>query len=188
MKYCKRCEQSKDVDCFAKNGKMGRHPVCKLCRAEIERERRLADPEAIRALERARHAANPAIKKAAIRRYYEANRDALIAKTKAASLLRREEIAASKAVYRAANKDRIREWNGTRRAQQRQAMPVWADRKAIAAIYKQASEAWKQTGIAHHVDHIVPLSHKYVCGLHVPANLQVLTGKENMEKRNKFAV
>lgn len=67
-----------------------------------------------------------------------------------------------------------------RRAAQKQATPGWVDQAALLAIYEQAALSGK------HVDHIIPLQHPDVCGLHVPWNLQLLTPTENMSKSNKF--
>ena len=36
------------------------------------------------------------------------------------------------------------------------------------------------------VDHIIPIQHKDVCGLHTPENLQMLTRADNAKKSNKF--
>jgi len=68
----------------------------------------------------------------------------------------------------------------------RQAMPKWADRGSIFKIYQEAMRMTRTTGIKHHVDHIVPLKHPLVCGLHIPCNLQVIPAVENLKKQNRF--
>ena len=52
--------------------------------------------------------------------------------------------------------------------------------------YRQARWLTETLRIPHHVDHIVPLVHELVCGLHCEANLQVLTAQQNLEKNNSF--
>lgn len=64
----------------------------------------------------------------------------------------------------------------------KQRTPSWADKQKIKEIYIQA----KQSGLV--VDHIIPLQGKYVSGLHIETNLQLLTPSENRKKSNKYVV
>lgn len=84
-----------------------------------------------------------------------------------------------------------RDAGAKRKAAELQATPAWADMGAIRAIYVEAVRLQVETGIVHHVDHIVPLVGKaridgklvhIVCGLHVENNLRPLPGAENVKK------
>ncbi len=66
-----------------------------------------------------------------------------------------------------------------RRALKLKATPKFANLKKIREIYKNCPKGY-------HVDHIVPLQGKEVCGLHVEWNLQYLTPSENSSKSNKL--
>lgn len=56
----------------------------------------------------------------------------------------------------------------------------------IAKLYVLADELKKAyEGIDFHVDHIVPLKSKYVCGLTCSANLEVITAYANVSKGNR---
>jgi hypothetical protein len=66
-----------------------------------------------------------------------------------------------------------------RRAAKLRATPKFANLNKIKEIYKNCPKGY-------HVDHIIPLQGKNVCGLHVEWNLQYLTPSENLSKYNKL--
>lgn len=74
-----------------------------------------------------------------------------------------------------------------RHARKLNATPAWLSDKHksdIKAIYKDARRITVESGERHEVDHIVPLVSKFVCGLHVPWNLQILPADINRAKSN----
>jgi hypothetical protein len=76
--------------------------------------------------------------------------------------------------------------NALQRARRLQATPVWVDIEALRSVYVEAKQLSKERSINYHVDHIVPLQHPLVCGLHVPWNLQIITAEQNILKSNNF--
>lgn len=67
-----------------------------------------------------------------------------------------------------------------------QKTPGWADAATTQAIYEHARALTQDTGTLHEVDHIVPLNHPLVCGLHWHGNMQVLPHDVNRRKSNNF--
>lgn len=61
----------------------------------------------------------------------------------------------------------------------------WFYYKELKSIYAEARRKTRETGILYVVDHIWPIKGKNSCGLHVPWNLQIITGAENDSKGNK---
>ena len=78
------------------------------------------------------------------------------------------------------NNPHIRKANkAKRRASELKATPKFANLNKIKEIYKNCPKGY-------HVDHIIPLQSKIVCGLHVEWNLQYLTPSANSSKSNKL--
>lgn len=67
-----------------------------------------------------------------------------------------------------------------RQASKVRATPAWADESAMRAIYEEA----RRLGL--HVDHLVPLRGKTVCGLHCEANLRPAEPTANKAKSNRW--
>ena len=91
--------------------------------------------------------------------------------------------------YRLSRKAYYAERASARRSASLNAMPVWLtdeQKQQIQDTYWLAKDLRSVTGEPYHVDHIVPLQGKRVCGLHVPWNLQVIPADINYSKNNHF--
>ena len=102
--------------------------------------------------------------------------------------LRRKEI---NRAWRVKNPAKSNAITAKRRAIKLNATPAWLvaeDYDRISAMYAEAARLTRETGIVHHVDHIIPLQGKSVSGLHVPWNLRVITASANASKGNKLDV
>ena len=123
--------------------------------------------------------------KAAGKRYYEKNRQAVIARAAARPV---EEKRRLQAEYKDRNVDVVRADTSVRKRRHREATPKWltpAERLQMRDLYVQARKLTELTRERYVVDHIVPLRGESVCGLHVPWNLRVITQDENLKKSNK---
>jgi hypothetical protein len=83
--------------------------------------------------------------------------------------------------YRKLNLKKCRAWNAKYKAKKLKATPKFANLQKIKEIYMNCP-------VGYHVDHIVPLQGKNVCGLHVEWNLQYLTPYDNLVKSNKLII
>jgi hypothetical protein len=81
-----------------------------------------------------------------------------------------------------ANKEKASFYTNLRRARIAQATPTWLSDEQLKIIELFYINRPK----GHHVDHVIPIHGKNVSGLHVPWNLQYLTGRDNCKKGNKL--
>jgi hypothetical protein len=81
-------------------------------------------------------------------------------------------------LYRPMNAAKVRRYQ----AAKIQRTPAWAEHEKIGDFFAQAQAAREFFGGEWHVDHMYPLQGKWVSGLHVHENLQVLPGLENRKK------
>ena len=100
-----------------------------------------------------------------------------------------EKVNLYKRSYRKENPGKINALTAKRRAQKLQATPPWTNKQDLLQIQEFYTEAKELQWLSEeplHVDHIVPLQGKEVCGLHVYWNLQILPASENINKRDKL--
>ncbi len=165
-KHCTRCSTTKPTLDFGRNAarKDGLAVYCRPCTKSYM---------AAKSYDKERWAARREAESQRNRAYRKANAERL-------APLHREKAARR----RKQTPELVNAVNKARKAAQRNAIPAWADRKQISAIYRKAKELSAALGVELQVDHVVPLRSKLVCGLHTPDNLQLLAADLNHAKRH----
>lgn len=119
------------------------------------------------------------------RERYHSNRERHIENVSKWAAENKQKIKKYKKKWKRLNPLQSREYVFLRVASRRMATPKWCSKSAMLAIYREARAITKNTGIEHHVDHIIPLRSDLVCGLHCEQNMQILTAFENQSKLNR---
>lgn len=165
-KLCARCEKAKSRTEFGKhaNRKDGLQVYCRACMRALRAERQY---------DKLRWQQHRDTESARNTKYRDSNADRLRASYREHARRRRSE-----------QPHLVNAYNKGRKAAQRMAVPLWADRGQIATIYRKARELSERFGVDLQVDHVVPIRGKTVCGLHTPDNLQLLASDLNYKKRH----
>lgn len=211
MKICKSCKESKAPEEFSKDSQKsdGLRTYCKRCisvtnriyiqknAVRLKKARSTPDYKSAariwsrksykkcgqnyKAKKRIWALNNPEKTKAYEKRYRLKYPEKLVEKNKKTQPLR--------VAYKKKYPWKIAQYGAYRRAMLLHATPSWltpADLIEIDKFYKEAQTRSVFHEEKFHVDHIEPLLGKTSCGLHVPWNLQVLRGAENMSKGNQL--
>ena len=196
-KRCCCCKKIKDITDFNKNrsSKDGFGFECRECsrknkresylrnRKEISRGRKEeyhANLEKYRKEKRDYAARNRESELSRAKEWYKKNKDRKREYDKEYSDNNREKRREASKRHRGNHPKRKRADTALRRAQRIKATPKWVDREELKRVYENCPKGY-------HVDHIIPLRGKKVCGLHVPWNLQYLEPKDNLKKSNHYS-
>ena len=167
MKTCNKCKFTYEMDGFHKDKSKsdGLCTICKKCKIESAKAWAENNPEKVKSIKKSGYAR----------------------RSKDPSFVKRQR--EYRKLWRQSKKHKNAAKEAKRRASKKSATPDWLsdEQKAhILRTYKLREFISEVTGETYHVDHIVPLGGKNVCGLHVPWNLRVIPAKHNLKKANKF--
>lgn len=171
--FCTQCQTEKPDEAFPIRSarSKGRSSWCKEC---------------ANARNRANYAANAEKHRARKRQYRKDNPEKISVLNASYRAAHREDLNLYCSLWAQRNKDKKNAVRAQRRAQAKQATPIWVRSKYLRLFYRLAKEEGERLGVSLHVDHIVPLIHPRVCGLHNEFNLQLVTARANLSKQNRY--
>lgn len=185
MKICTVCKTKKHLSEFYKDKsyKDGIGNRCSVCMKEKTKKYYIKNSELVKEKRNKKYAKNPNAERDQSKLRSRIWRKENPEKVKAQNII--------KFLWKNKNLPKVNADTAKRRATKLNATPPWLTKKQnleIKEFYIMAKELEKVLPWKQHVDHIIPLKHNKVCGLHAPWNLQILSAKMNLEKNNHFEV
>lgn len=176
-KLCNKCGLIKPLNeySFRSDRKTRPRSQCKTCSSTLAKEYRLNNIDKVKQTKKKYRDANfikiSEYNKRYKQVYSELNKVKLLKKKKEYYLNNKE------VSYAAAHRRKATKLNAT---------PSFINEEYVKLFFIIAKEEEARLGVKCHVDHIVPLKSKFVCGLHYEHNLQILTINDNLKKNNKY--
>jgi hypothetical protein len=200
---CRNCQEEKETSCFYKHPTCvsGFSAICKPChkdRMKVRQESKASEISEYHKAYRKEKAEELFSKR---KEYRQSNAETIAERKRAAYLSdidrqresrkewqrnNPEKVAARNARWKKANPDKVLASTIKRLSHIQRATPSWANEFFIAEAYHLAKVREKVLGGKWHVDHVIPLRGKTVCGLHVENNLQVIPATMNLRKGNRL--
>jgi hypothetical protein len=191
MKLCAVCKVQKPLGEFYKRSDSpdGYRSDCKPCRSANTLKNHYANHEAKKAQFKAAHAKRKAENPNLAAELYAKHREKDLERSKLAYQANAEDRKAKQRLWSKTNRGTANALAKRYKLKKVNATPKWLSESQLLNIkckYQLAAMLNVHGVEAWHVDHIVPIRGKDVCGLHVPWNLRVIPAKENMTKGNKL--
>ena len=177
MRTCTKCKLNKPLSDFSpdRRKKSGLQAACRACANLANSKRYWSNPSTRE-------------KKAKYdKEYLKKNRERKYKNNERYTKENPHRIKAWRRNWRSRNKEKVLAEANDRRAKKLNATPCWLSedqKKDIERVYKVSVLMTIITGEQYHVDHIVPLRGKDVCGLHVSWHLQAIPAEINLKKGN----
>lgn len=181
MKRCRKCGEYLPLQDFNRRGggRTDFQSTCRTCSLAVMREWRANNPDRIREIgrqsDRRRSMTRPRHSKEKLIEYGRRSYWKHVEKNRARASL-----------YQRMNRGAVNAVVAGRRKSARQATPSWSIDFFVKEAYELAALRTDTFGFQWHVDHIVPLKSKLVCGLHSHTNIRVIPAALNKSKSNRY--
>jgi len=191
VKLCVTCKAQKPLSEFykRKDSPDGYRNDCKVCRSATSLKKYYENHEAGKARLKVAHAKRIANSPNFYAERYAKYKEQDLARAKLAYQANAEDRKAKQRLWSKTNRGIANALSKRYKLKKAKATPLWLTPEQIynmQCTYKVAAQLSETSSQKWHVDHIVPIRGKDVCGLHVPWNLQLLPAKTNMQKGNRI--